>query len=250
MLAWVLGIIMMVSPVGQRWSYPEANNETEVEREARYRSIASDLLTVVYDPVEKPLLARNDSVYARAKTALVLLAIASRESGFRRDVDFGVGKYARGDQGRSWCLMQVQLGAPNEKTGKSPTRIVLDEKTGGYAWAYDGKTGYGGEDLVKDRKACFRAALHMVRVSFNACWNLPAEERLRVYAAGHCGEEGSKASRNRMGLAQRWMKDDKLKPPMTDADFLTVLHPEPAANDVEATLLFAPRVKLTGTYLF
>jgi len=213
MLSWLVGIILTVSPINQQWSYPEANKETSEERTERYRSISEDLLSVVYDPTEIPLVSREDP-FARAKTALVLLAIANYESGFRRDVDFNLGAESRGDHGRSWCLMQVNLGAPS-KAGKSPTRIVFTSN-GTYEWAYDGTNGYGGEDLVRDRKLCFRAALHMVRVSFNACGKLPAEERLRVYASGTCSESASKASRRRMRLAQHWMSNPRLKPPLMD----------------------------------
>jgi hypothetical protein len=128
----------------------------ESER-ARYTEIASDLVTVVYDP-EEPALFAGDG--ARAETALVLASIAAHESTFRVDVDDG---RKRGDSGSSWCLMQMHVGS--------------------------GKTveGWTGEDLVKDRKLCFSAALHIAKWSFQTCNVFPLEERLSAYASGHCG---------------------------------------------------------------
>lgn len=241
MVAWIVSFLVSVTSLtAPNWT-PESK-ETPQERQARYESIARDLLTVVYDPAEAPLFKNGD--LTRAKTATVLLAIARYESGgYRRDVDFNLGKEARGDHGRSWCLMQVQLGAPNQE-GKSPTRIVLTSD-GRYEWAKDKTSGFGGEDLISDRKNCFRAALHMARVSFNACAHMPLEERLSVYASGKCDENGAKPSRTRMARALKWMSDQTMKPPMTDAAFLAILHPAPteAAND-NASPTF---VNLAGT---
>lgn len=45
-----------------------------------------------------------------------LIAVTRHESGWRRDVHEGVGKWSRGDQGRSWCLGQLMVGrSPNSK---------------------------------------------------------------------------------------------------------------------------------------
>lgn len=42
----------------------------------------------------------------------------------------------------------------------------------------------------------------MIRESFKACANLPADERLALYARGNCeGDEGRTISRSRFALA-------------------------------------------------
>jgi hypothetical protein len=136
------------------WAPPLGSRETE---RARYTEIATDLVAVVYDPTEQPLFYGDDG---RAKTALVLASIAAHESTFRVEVDQG---RKRGDSGNSWCLMQMHVGA--------------------------GKTveGWAGEDLVKDRRKCFAAGLHIAQWSFHSCKAFPLDERLSAYASGHCG---------------------------------------------------------------
>lgn len=42
--------------------------------------------------------------------ARYLVTVSFHESGFRRDVHSGIGKFARGDNGKSWCLGQIMLG--------------------------------------------------------------------------------------------------------------------------------------------
>jgi len=53
------------------------------------------------------------SIAARGKLAPAVLTVVYHESGFRRDVHSGVGKWSRGDDGRSWCLGQMMLGRTN-----------------------------------------------------------------------------------------------------------------------------------------
>lgn len=50
------------------------------------------------------------SVASTGDAAPAVLTVVFHESGFRRDVHSGVGKWARGDQGRSWCLGQLLVG--------------------------------------------------------------------------------------------------------------------------------------------
>jgi len=145
---------MVAAPGGQTF-YPEAK-ETKEEAELRYQSIAKDLLEVVWDSDEKPLFKGPDG---RARTLAMMLGIMRFESGLRRDVDYQLGKYAFGDGGASACLMQVRVGS-----GKTPE-------------------GWTKEDL-KDRKKCFRAALHVLHASFKACRFLPEEYRLSAYTSG------------------------------------------------------------------
>ncbi len=204
--------------------YPDAAEEEDDARD-RYREIARDAIAVAYDPAEPPLFSARKLVdgklvvtedpIGRAKTLAVMLAIADSESGgFRRDVDKNIGAKARGDGGKSWCMMQIQLSKP-DADGKTQTRIAL--KGDQYSYSYSKDKDFGGEDLIADRKNCFRVALHMARESFRACAALPVEERLSVYAGGNC-EEGRAPSRVRVSKAIRWLA--KVAPPRTDAEVL------------------------------
>jgi hypothetical protein len=149
-------------------------NESHDEVMDRYESIARDAATVALDPDEAPLFDGPDG---RTRTALLMLSVASFESGYRKRVDEGRG---RGDNGRSFCLMQIRVG-----TGAT-------------------KEGWTGPDLVEDRTRCFRAALHILRKSFGICHSLPVEDRLSAYASGSCGL-GTEASRRRVNRARDWI---------------------------------------------
>jgi len=219
-IAWVVSLIVSVAPVGRPQYHPDAKETTD-ETTARYDSIANDLISVVYDQNEKPLFSGPQG---RAKTAQVMLAIMTYESSFRRDVDFGLGKYGRGDGGRSWCMMQVLLGQPG-KDGKTRQRIFV-KPNGWMDYTTDPTKGWGGENLVTDRKACFRAALSILRSSFQACGQQDMKDRLNLYASGKCtGNGGEQASRLRMGLAMHWMKTKAAT--FTDDEVDGWLNPKP-----------------------
>jgi hypothetical protein len=218
--AWILSLIVSVAPVGRTQFHPEAK-ETEQETTDRYNDIAKDVVAVVYDPNEKPLFSGPNG---REKTVDVMLAIATYESSFRKDVDFGLGKYGKGDGGRSWCMMQVMLGRA-ETNGKTRQRIFV-RPDGWMGYSTDPAIGWGGEDLVRDRKNCFRASLAVLRTSFQACSRNAMKDKLSLYASGKCDSNGGpEASRIRMGLAMRWM--DTKKPSFLDADVANWLNPTP-----------------------
>lgn len=63
------------------------------------------------------------SVAATGDVAPAALTVIYHESGFRRDVHSGVGKWARGDQGRSHCLGQLLWG---RTSSKAKTLVGLD----------------------------------------------------------------------------------------------------------------------------
>jgi hypothetical protein len=209
MMQWCVDKMVQWNPPG-RPTYPLANEEIE-DTMRRYADIARDAISVIYDESETPLFP---DIRGRARTLAVLLSIAHSESGFRRDVDFGLGRSARGDMGASWCLMQVQLGAPIGDT--TPKRIELTNKS--YLFVTD--HGYSGQDLIQDRKLCFRVALRMIRSSIATCKDLPIEERLSNYTSGNC-ISGKEASRIRMLDAMWWF--DHARPPVNDLDILTSL---------------------------
>lgn len=162
MALWLLGAMASWVP----WASPAEH--------ARYASIAADLAGVTLDPSEKPAFGGEDG---RAKTALLLASIASFESGYRADVDDG---RTRGDNGSSWCLMQVRV------IGKT-------------------RDGYSGQDLVRDRTKCFRVALRVVRESFEWCKDKAIEDRLGGYTVGQC-TENEPLARNRFGRARTYWR--------------------------------------------
>jgi hypothetical protein len=155
------------------WIPMRAHAEPVEDTMARYESIARDAAMVAYDDAEQPLFDGPDG---RARTALLMLSIASFESSYQHAVDIGAG---RGDHGTSYCLMQIRVG-------EGTTR-----------------EGWTGRQLVTDRTKCFRAALHILHGSFNVCHNLPMEDRMSAYATGRC-LENTRASRVRVGRAQAW----------------------------------------------
>jgi hypothetical protein len=154
--------------------------ETEAERDSRYKDIAQDVFEVLNDKAEEPLFPGVDG---RLRTAALLVGVARAESGFNKDVDLGLGAYSRGDSGASWCILQINIG--------------------------QGRTveGWSGKDLVKERKKCIRASLRAMRDSFKMCSYLPESRWLTAYAAGNCkSEHGQKAAKYRYWLALKALK--------------------------------------------
>ncbi|WP_437677584.1 hypothetical protein [Sorangium sp. So ce131] len=204
-IAWAVGLMVTWAPPGS--SLIKDAIETPEEGRARYQEIARAAAKVAYDPELKPLFG---GPRGRAETMALLLAIASYESGFRRDVDLGLGKLARGS-GTDSCLLQIRVGA-----GKTPE-------------------GWTHEDLVSDREKCFRAGLRLIKGSFGACRKQDPRDRLSAYTRGRC-IVNDRLSRARIGRAQSVARS-----PMTDAEILASAQkpapvappsaPVPAGND-------------------
>jgi hypothetical protein len=154
-------------------AYAHAPLESSEQVLERYESIARDLANVALDESESPLFTGAD---ARTETALLMLSVASFESSFSKRVDDGI---RRGDRGYSYCLMQIHVGHGQTREG----------------WT--------GQQLIDDRKLCFRAALHILQLSFSVCRALPVDDRLSAYASGHCFSE-ARVSRSRVGRARAW----------------------------------------------
>lgn len=190
----------------------EAAKETNDETLVRFHAIARDAMEVAYDPSEEPLFPGS---YGRSKTLALMLAIADSESGFRKDVDLGIGSNSKGDSGASWCLMQVKTSRTDDP---HPTRIYL--RGGIIGYSHRSSEGFSGQDLVLDRKACFRVGLHIIRLSFNVCSNLPILERLAAYTSGSCGF-GRDASKNRVSKAVQWFT--QAAPPSDDSPLIGYL---------------------------
>jgi hypothetical protein len=174
LVAWMVGIMMSTAPPGR--AFPAEFVETKEDGAQRYAAIARSIAQVALDPNEEPVFGGE---LGRVRTAALLLSISYFESGWRNDVDLGLGGRARGDAGRSWCLMQVMVG--NGRTAE----------------------GWTGLDLVASRERCMRAGLHLVRRSTQACRGRPVDQWLNAYASGRC-EAGVPESRARMSKAKRW----------------------------------------------
>lgn len=170
-------------------------SETLEEGKARYEQIARDAVKVAYNPEIEPLYAGS---YGRARTALDILSVASWESAYSPKVDSGE---IRGDVGKSWCFMQINLGQ-----GKMKIKIKKDKYT---YWS--------GADLIKDRSRCFRAGLEKMKRSFSACKGLPFDDLLTSYASGTCiSTAGKIKSRQRLRRGRSWMETHPI--PMKDEE--------------------------------
>ena len=101
--------------------------------------------------------------------AETMVAIAWHESGLRADVDNGK---VRGGN-RDTCLMQIR---PRTKKEAS--------------------------ELARDRKACLRRGLEILRVSLHECRRNPPRDRFAAYASGAC-DRGLPESRGIAAIADR-----------------------------------------------
>jgi hypothetical protein len=212
-IAWIMSLMVQVAPPERLAAVPQLPGweETVEEKLERYESIAKDLYEVAYDPKTRPLYGGERG---RAMTAATILGIAFHESGFAADVDKGPcyreGKFReRCDGGRSACLMQIQIG-----DGTTALR--------------HGVEGLSQVDLFRDRKACFRAGLSLVRRSFASCAKAGSDAKLAAYASGRCDNPmGIVRSRELLGIARRFVAD-RSRIPGPDTTFLeavSVLNP-------------------------
>ena len=245
--AWLFSFIVTFFPVdAKRWV--PASRETPDDAKARYESIVADAASVLYDPANPPFFKGD---HAREKTAAVFFAVMKTESGFRKDVDYNLvmddgeeveNDVGSGDGGDSWCLMQLDIGKHGHTQAWNATR-------GRFKYPSDRKTdtivpGFSGAELVEDRKKCFLTAYRYMKVSFEACSQLPIEDGLAMYASGKC-DGGHKASEIRMRIAMNWLK--KNKPTFNDREAMTILFPPPAApaplaDPITASINLAPRL--------
>src|SRR5262249_9689221 len=102
-VAWALSIMLGWAPPGR--SHIKHAIETPDEGAARYAEVARAAAKVAFDPAEAPIVA---GPRARSQSLAIMLSVAHHESGFRRDVDLGLGPLARGS-GVDSCLMQIRV---------------------------------------------------------------------------------------------------------------------------------------------
>jgi hypothetical protein len=151
-IAWMTSMLTALAPADRA-----IEAEDQSARSARIEQIAADIVDVVYDPNEKPIFGGK---WQRERTAATVAVFAAEESvNFAPSVDQGL---TRGDTGRSWCIMQMNIGT--KKTSE----------------------GWTGPDLIKDRKKCIRAGLHALRRSYWTCSQNREDERFAAYASGRC----------------------------------------------------------------
>ena len=178
--SWLLAIMVAASPpdvASARTTHADAQ-ETAADRLDRYRGIAHAVAAVSEDPNTSLPFAGPSAV---ARSAALVLAVSFFESGWRRDVDLGVGKLARGS-GVDSCLLQLRVGSGVTAEG----------------WTHD--------DLTSDREKCVRAGLAKMRRSLATCRALPVAERLSAYAAGNCDSDRGRAdSRKKFAVLDRWI---------------------------------------------
>ena len=108
-ILWILSAMNVMSPP-HRHQYEPMARESYEQADARYREIAEAIVDESF--AGKPAF---EGKHARANTAMLVATIFFMESGFRRDVDLGIGS-ARlrhaglNDFGKSWCMGQIMLG--------------------------------------------------------------------------------------------------------------------------------------------
>lgn len=145
-LSWLVSAMLAWTSTDHR---PE--HRATVERAAR------EIVDIAYSPSEPPIFAGESG---RAKTALLLAAIGTLESGWREDVQAGRCRANECDHGLAKCWMQVH-----------PDDGLVLLKSGGYDYLakrsrfVDGDRVVRAEDLL-DEHTCLVTALHMARDSF------------------------------------------------------------------------------------
>ena len=145
--------------------------ETGGEGLARYWTIARVLESV----------AQSDALQAIVLTAIY------HESGFRRDVHSGIGGWARGDKGRSWCLGQIMLG-------ESGRRKVTE------GWRADELVGIDAEST----RRCLTVTTRYAAASLAACHGMAVDGGciFSFYAGGNRATDDKRIAERRKTLAR------------------------------------------------
>ena len=209
-IVWILAAMTAVSPP-HREHWEPAAQESYAQADARYREIATTIVEGVFDPTIEPVLR---GVRGRQNTAMLVTLWWNSESGFRRDVDLGLGrtrtsKAGWNDYGRSWCMGQINLGRKKREDPQRPGHWIEDSPL-------MTPEGWSGRDLCQDRMKCLKTTIRVMRGSVRACRRLPMQERLAAYAAGYCeSERGRAISRSRM--QNFWRRYRQNRPDYTDA---------------------------------
>jgi hypothetical protein len=181
LLSYFMAAMVAWCPLSNHYWPPSSLTHQEIDAKttARYESIAKDLEDVLN--TEKPLFA---GPLGKVKTGLLVLSVASYESGFTEKVDNTSGS---GDHGQSHCIMQI---------------------------LYPLRPG----EVMNDRKDCFRLGITRLRESMAACPNSDVRDKLAVYARGRCDSPwGITNSRMKMYRAMSWLTGHPYMLPVDDA---------------------------------
>lgn len=190
--ALVSQMLLAVPPERHNYARPASEHETVEQVRERYQTIASSVVSAAYDPGEEPMF---EGVAGRFQTAQLMLAVALYESGYRKDVQTGIGRRSRGDHGRSCTIWQFHLGKDTDRWGSSCSDLYADP------------------DLAAHR------ALTAIRSSWSSCKALSPEYRLSQYMGGKCFEhEPAKA---RYATWARWRS--KVQAPAMDLEVVKLL---------------------------
>lgn len=167
---WMLTMLVTMSPTGKTYNPPDV--EDPAATRVRLESISRDIVSVAFDEKEVPLFP---GPHGRELSAVFIAASAAAESGgFLKSVDSGT---KQGDHGRSWCIMQINLGK-----GKTPE-------------------GWHGNDLIKDRKKCIKTGYRIMRSSMATCKG-NVRDSMAAYLSGNC-RVGIVSSRSRYDHAMK-----------------------------------------------
>jgi hypothetical protein len=230
-IAWVLSAMTAMSPP-HRQHWEPAAQESHAQADARYREIAETIVDGVFDESVMPVFKGER---ARQNTAMLVVVWWNGESGFRRDVDLGIGrrrlaKVGWNDYGRSWCMGQINLGRKAMPDPNKPGSWIEES-------AAITPEGWSGRDLIEDRRKCLLSTLRVMRQSVSTCRKLPSSERLTMYAAGHCeSEKGRAISRARMRTFWRWLK--RGRPKYLDSEVMSELKLKTEQEEKSAIALF------------
>ena len=175
---WLLEIMIQISP--PRVIHTIYREESEEQIKVRYAEIAKSISHAIETD---GALFREDT--SGKRTAALILSIMKHESGLLKSVQIGK---RRGDGGRSWCLMQVNIG-------NGPVYFGTPEMNKWY-----------GKDLVTDIGKCVKVGLHALRTSVNTCSkNYKGFQTITAYTAGRCLSY-EKGAYNRWEYAERILR--------------------------------------------
>jgi len=169
---WIFSVMLAIAPPSERKGI-----ESEEQMKVRYEQIANDMEEVINS--SEPIFSGEDN---NIKLAALITSISFFESGFHKMVDNGK---IRGDNGKSWCLMQINIGNSNVLIGT------------------DEMKKWSGKDLVSDRKKCFKAGIEAIRNSLNKCSYLKEKDKLSAYTSGKCINDEKKGQ-------YRWLYSQSL----------------------------------------
>jgi hypothetical protein len=201
MLSWVP--VRNLTPYG----------ETEDDALARMRSIAEDIVTVAFDPLEPPTFAHADG---RIKTALLQAAISSFEGGYQKFVDDGTcnkaGYAARADRrgtcdgGHAYSIWQIHVAGSGYLLLEDGSLGSVFYSPAAVVKAHEHDVVRGPE-LIADRKTAARIAQRIERDS------LRQHHSLCSYSGESCEDGGHPKAKARLDRAMIYFAQH----PYTDA---------------------------------